>query len=263
MRKIFIFSLIVLMIIPSLSVSPPSARATSVTDAFQNAKLIAANINCNLNVENGIIELAILPEASPSAVLDTNIISKNETDFVQISPTPAVTTIPTIRTIPQTLGVATPSGSLTPGINPTPSIIPKVLKNHIKISPPPKKYSPTCTFVSANLLASQAVNTVNSLTYALSALPLNTKAEIAFSQDSILLYDSSGQAEQTDIMIIGRNTIDLTKLNFFGPNFYYTVIFTSDGQESPILDEISVDYTSGLPPLAPVSLLTAEEETTE
>ena len=114
-------------------------------------------------------------------------------------------------------------------------------------------YPTSGSFQSTNLLEGQSVGPISSFTYNLSSLPANTGAKVCFSQDSTNWYNSSGNSVSADdstnwnvMDTIGGKSIGLSDLNWSGANFYYKIEFTSDGTDTPVLDEISVgtDYPS-------------------
>jgi len=110
-------------------------------------------------------------------------------------------------------------------------------------------YNPTGTLTSINLLSGETVKSIDSFDYIASAIPSGTGLKVQFSQDNTNWYNSSGTADGWDTLSQGTHTIDLSGLGWSGPNFYYHMLFTSDGTDTPVLDEISVNfstyYTSG------------------
>ena len=110
-------------------------------------------------------------------------------------------------------------------------------------------YNPTGTLTSINLLSGEAVKSIDSFDYIASAIPSGTSLKVQFSQDNTNWYNSSGNASDWDDLSQGTHTVDLSSLGWSGPNFYYHMLFTSDGTGTPVLDEITVIfstyYTSG------------------
>ena len=110
-------------------------------------------------------------------------------------------------------------------------------------------YNPTGTLTSINLLSGETVKSIDSFYYIASAIPSGTSLKVQFSQDNTNWYNSSGNASDWDNLSQGTHTIDLSSLGWSGPNFYYHMLFTSDGTGTPVLDEITVIfstyYTSG------------------
>ena len=110
-------------------------------------------------------------------------------------------------------------------------------------------YNPTGTLTSINLLSGEAVKSIDDFYYIASAIPSGTSLKVQFSQDNTNWYNSSGNASDWDDLSQGTHTIDLSGLGWSGPNFYYHMLFTSDGTGTPVLDEITVIfstyYTSG------------------
>jgi hypothetical protein len=96
------------------------------------------------------------------------------------------------------------------------------------------------TFASTNLLSGQAVGPIDSFSYNFSSLPSGTTANISFSQDNTNWFNSAGTADGWNAMGAGSNTVDLSELNWTGANFYYKMEWTSDGSDTPVLDEVSV-----------------------
>ena len=120
-------------------------------------------------------------------------------------------------------------------------------------------YYTSGNFTSINLLSGQTVTSIDSFVYNLSAKPTGTEATVQFSQNSSTWYNSSGTEGGTDTLTTGaNNTIDLSGLGWSGPNFYYKVAFTSDGTDTPVLDDITVNYTSNTAPSAPSTHYTNE-----
>jgi hypothetical protein len=105
-------------------------------------------------------------------------------------------------------------------------------------------YYPAAYLVSTNILSGRAVSGVDSFTYTLSAKPSGTTALAQFSQDSSTWYNSSGVSGGTDSLSTGSNTIDISGLGWSGANFYYRVKLTSDGADTPVLDDVSIVYTA-------------------
>ncbi len=110
--------------------------------------------------------------------------------------------------------------------------------------------------VSTNLLAGETVESVDSFGYDVSSIPAGTSLKVQFSQDNTNWYNASGLLGSWDSLSVGSNTIDLSLLDWSGNNFYYQMEFTSDAliAYAPVLDEISVNYSSGVIP-EPASLL--------
>ncbi|HUU08169.1 MAG TPA: hypothetical protein VMW61_01450, partial [Dehalococcoidales bacterium] len=57
-------------------------------------------------------------------------------------------------------------------------------------------------------------------------------------------YNSAGTAGGWDTLSQGTHNIDLSGLGWSGSNFYYHMLFTSNGNNTPLLDEISVNFTT-------------------
>ena len=105
-------------------------------------------------------------------------------------------------------------------------------------------YDTSGSFTSTNLLSGQFVISIDSIIYNLSSKPANTSASIQFSQNSTNWYSSAGVENASDTLTTGtNNTIDLSGLLWTGANFYYKVTLTSDGSDTPVLDDITLNYT--------------------
>ena len=105
-------------------------------------------------------------------------------------------------------------------------------------------YNPTGTLTSINLLSGETVKSIDSFYYIASAIPSGTSLKVQFSQDNTNWYNSAGTADGWDTLSQGTDTIDLSGLGWSGPNFYYHMLFTSDGTGTPVLDEISVIFST-------------------
>jgi hypothetical protein len=106
-------------------------------------------------------------------------------------------------------------------------------------------YETSGNFISVNLLdGASSVVSIDSFDYNLSALPDDTSGVIQFSQDQTNWYSSSGVLDGSSALSSGENTIDISGIGWSGSNFYYKITLTSDGTDTPILDEISLNYTT-------------------
>src|SRR3989344_9205723 len=115
-------------------------------------------------------------------------------------------------------------------------------------------YYTSGNWTSTNLLSGETVTSIDSFVYNLSAKPAGTGATIQFSQDNTNWYNSAGVLDGTDTLTTGvNNNIDLSGLGWSGANFYYKVAFTSDGVDTPVMDDISVTFTSNQPPNTPTN----------
>ncbi|NCQ56136.1 hypothetical protein GW797_07930, partial [Candidatus Parcubacteria bacterium] len=103
-------------------------------------------------------------------------------------------------------------------------------------------YATSGNWTSTNLLSGKTVSSINSFVYNLSSLPANTTSTVQFSNDNSNWRDSSGNSNQWDTMSQGSHSIDLSALGWTTANFYYRVQFTSDGTNTPVLDDIKVKY---------------------
>lgn len=106
-------------------------------------------------------------------------------------------------------------------------------------------YYPVAYLSSANILSGRPVSSVDSFMYSLSAKPSGTDAIVQFSQDNSSWYNSSGVSGGTDTLSTGsNNTIGLSGLGWSGASFYYRIKMTSDGTDTPVLDDVSLVYTA-------------------
>jgi len=106
-------------------------------------------------------------------------------------------------------------------------------------------YSTNMTLESTDLVPGDNLAVILSFAYSLSALPSGTTASIQFSQDSINWYSSSGVLNAQDTLSVGvLNNIDLEALGWETTSFYYKVIFTSDGNGTPALESIALEFNS-------------------
>jgi len=100
------------------------------------------------------------------------------------------------------------------------------------------------TVNSVNLLSGETVYTIDDFDYNVSAIPSGTGLQVQFSQDDTNWYNSSGTPGGWDTMSAGSHSIDLSGLSWSGSNFYYHMLFTSDGGGTPVLDDITGDFTT-------------------
>jgi hypothetical protein len=106
-------------------------------------------------------------------------------------------------------------------------------------------YTSPGTLTSTNLLSGETVDSIDNFSYTALAIPSGTALQVQFSQDSTTWYDSSATEGGWDTLSQGTGSIDLATLGWSGSDFYYRLSFTSDGTDTPVLDEISVSYSSG------------------
>ncbi|OIO53018.1 hypothetical protein AUJ46_06375 [Candidatus Peregrinibacteria bacterium CG1_02_54_53] len=106
-------------------------------------------------------------------------------------------------------------------------------------------YYPVAYLQSQNLLSGQIAVSISSFDYSVSALPAGSALRFQFSVDNSIWYNSSGTADGWDAAASGSNTISLSTLGWNGGSFYYKAKFTSSGSNTPILDDIALNYTSG------------------
>jgi len=110
-------------------------------------------------------------------------------------------------------------------------------------------YESSGNFISTNLLDGVNVKTIDSFVYNLSAKPANTGATIQFSENNSTWFNSSGTQDGSNTLTTGsNNSISLSTLGWTTANFYYKVSFTtSDGVGTPVLDDITLHYTTYTP----------------
>ncbi|KPJ54599.1 hypothetical protein AMJ47_04080 [Parcubacteria bacterium DG_72] len=108
---------------------------------------------------------------------------------------------------------------------------------------PATSYETSGTLVSKNILSGVEVdNVINGFYYNASSIPAATSLRVQFSQDKTTWYNSAGEANGWDTLAQGSHLIDLTNLGWSGLNFYYKIEFSGNGNGTPVLDEVKVDY---------------------
>ncbi len=105
-------------------------------------------------------------------------------------------------------------------------------------------YNSLGTLTSVNLLSGETVISIDSFYYDASAIPSGTSLKVQYSQDNSNWYNSAGTSDGWDTLAQGTNSVDLSGLSWSGANFYYNMEFTSDGGDTPILDEISAVFST-------------------
>ncbi len=103
-------------------------------------------------------------------------------------------------------------------------------------------YATSGTLTSTNLLLGKSVTSVDSFWYNASALGSGLKVQ--FSNDGgSTWYNSAGTPNGwNNCATIGGATIDLSGLGWSTANFIYRMEFTSDGSNTPVLEEVTVEY---------------------
>ena len=104
-------------------------------------------------------------------------------------------------------------------------------------------YSSSGTLSSTNFLPADGVSSINSFGYTISSLPPNTSVQIQFSQDGNSWYSSSGVLNDFNTLTAGTNSINLAGLLWSGSLYYKTTLISSDGNNTPILNNVSLSYT--------------------
>jgi len=105
-------------------------------------------------------------------------------------------------------------------------------------------YHPTGTLTSINLLSGETVKSIDSFDYNASAIPSGTGLRVQFSQDNTNWYNKDGTLDGWETLSEGTDSIGLSVLSWSGANFYYHMEFTSDGSDTPILEEISINFST-------------------
>ena len=125
----------------------------------------------------------------------------------------------------------------------------QVTQVYAEINYTPLSYSSPGTLTSTNLLPGETVFSIDDFYYDASAVPSGTSLKVQYSTDNSTWYNSSGTPGGWDTLSQGSANISLSGLSWSGANFYYNMEFTSDGTDTPVLDEIrvyfSTYYTSG------------------
>lgn len=125
----------------------------------------------------------------------------------------------------------------------------RVTQVYAEINYTPLSYSSPGTLTSTNLLPGETVFSIDDFYYDASAVPSGTSLKVQYSTDNSTWYNSSGTPGGWDTLSQGSANISLSGLSWSGANFYYNMEFTSDGSDTPVLDEIrvyfSTYYTSG------------------
>ena len=125
----------------------------------------------------------------------------------------------------------------------------RVTQVYVEVNYTPQDYNSPGTITSVNLLSGEKVASIDDFYYDASAIPSGTSLKVQYSTDNSTWYNSAGTEGGWDTLSQGSANISLSSLGWSGPNFYYRMVFTSDGSDTPVLDEIrvyfSTYYTSG------------------
>ena len=105
-------------------------------------------------------------------------------------------------------------------------------------------YNSPGTITSENLLSGETVASIDDFYYDAPAIPSGTGLKVQFSTDNTTWYNSAGTPGGWDTLSQGTDNISLSGLGWSGSNFYYHMEFTSDGTDTPVLDEIRVYFTT-------------------
>lgn len=98
-------------------------------------------------------------------------------------------------------------------------------------------------FISSNVLQDLLVKSINDLEYT-SSLPSGSNIKIQFSQDNVTWYDHNNVQNSWTQLSSGKHKIDLSKLKWSGGNFLYKCALSSDGSDTPTLEEITFESTN-------------------
>lgn len=123
-------------------------------------------------------------------------------------------------------------------------------------------YYSSGNWTSTNLLLGETVTSIDSFVYNLSDKPANTDATVGFNQDGgTTWYNATGEVGTVTLVTGSNQTITLTS-GWSGANFYYKITFTSsNGVGTPVLDDISVTFTSNQAPNTPTNSSPTNEAT--
>ncbi|MFA6393867.1 MAG: LamG domain-containing protein [Patescibacteria group bacterium] len=103
-------------------------------------------------------------------------------------------------------------------------------------------YQTSGTVISTNLLTGvSSVNSITSFVYNLSAKPGSTTATIQFSQDGTNWYNKDKGSGSETLTTGVNNTITLSGWTA-SANFYYKIAFGGDSTDTPVLDDVTLDY---------------------
>ena len=105
-------------------------------------------------------------------------------------------------------------------------------------------YNTRGTITSVNLLSGETVKSIDDFEYNAPAIPSGTSLKVQFSSDNTSWYNSAGTLDGWDTLSQGTANISLSGLGWSGANFYYHMEFTSDGVDTPVLDEIKVYFST-------------------
>jgi len=115
---------------------------------------------------------------------------------------------------------------------------------YVEVGYTPTTYYLSGTITSIDLLPIEKIVSIDSFDYNASAIPLGTSLKVQFSQNNTNWYSANGTAGGWDTLSPGTDTIDLSALGWSSAPFYYHMLFTSDGNDTPLLDEISVNFST-------------------
>ncbi len=95
--------------------------------------------------------------------------------------------------------------------------------------------------ISKNLLIGEKAASIKSFRYE-TTIPIDNKIEIQFSQDNKTWYNSERNLNKWTLLNNGKNTINISNLNWQGSNFYYKLNFTSKNLTTPSIEYIQIYF---------------------
>ncbi len=120
----------------------------------------------------------------------------------------------------------------------------RVTQVYVEVNYTDITYNLTGTITSTNLLSAEKVVSIDDFYYDVSAIPSGTNLKVQFSSDNTTWYNSANVSDGWDTLSQGTANITLSSLGWSGANFYYQTEFTSDGNDTPVLDEIRVYFST-------------------
>ncbi|UCE73017.1 MAG: Ig-like domain-containing protein, partial [Methanomassiliicoccales archaeon] len=105
-------------------------------------------------------------------------------------------------------------------------------------------WNPDGNLTSINLLSGQNASSIDFFNCT-TTIPLSTSIKVQYSQDGLSWYNSTGALHGWNLLDNGFISIDLSGLDWQGPNFYYRMNFISEDISSPIpiLENVNISYT--------------------
>lgn len=119
-----------------------------------------------------------------------------------------------------------------------------VTQVYVEVNYTETTYDSPGTVTSVNLLSAESVASVDSFYYNAPSIPSGTGLRVQYSTDNSNWYNSAGTLNGWDTLSQGTDNISLSGLGWSGSNFYYHMEFTSDGSNTPVLEEIRVYFST-------------------